>query len=512
MWHPTPRAVLGMDPETLVTFLFKAPPDVRTVELLGSWDNFTHTYSMYHDRRRGPGFFTGCFKFRDIIFDGNEVNWSRPRSGGLKQGGTYWYYFRIDDEVEAYDDRRDCTSECPLMPGQTVNVIDVPREVVHSPVRGRSASVDDLAGTLTQLDALHTMNPNSKYNALSPPPVSKVHARCVSDLALNGRLENQAATIRPSVASRSPPRGRSGRRRSRPDTPGSLRRHGSSRSPAYTTRSLPTRSVPGTAPITRDAEATPRSMCSEEPRPQTRHADSGLGALNHGFHFGFSSPDPKVTHPQSPLAESIGGPRSVQDVQFVSDPLASSPPQARDDDQSHGHRRLYSLHNADLETRVSPAGNPVGSQTNSTSTTPPNGQVQASADPHALTLSSPTYSVATISTNDGLTTPFFTSSTYPNAATSHVNDKSVEDVTARLRHIEQDEADRPYPPNRSSFCQPSTYQPSGLPGLSLFPKVPQAHQQYTLPLLAAERGPEEQGGSVAEAIFSELGYLGGSIH
>lgn len=494
--------LIGMDPETLVTFLFNAPPDVRTVELLGSWDNFTHTYSMYHDRRRGPGFFTGCFKFRDIIFDGSEVNWSRPRSGGLKQGGTYWYYFRIDDEVEAYDDLREFTSECPLMPGQTVNIIQVPKEEVHSSVRGRSASVDDLAGTLTQLDALHTLNPDSKFHPLSPPPASKVHARCVSDLALNGRLENQAATIRPSTASRSPPRGRSDQRRSRPDTPGSLQRQGSSQSPAYTTRSPPTRSIVETAPGSRGKDAVPRSMRAEEPRPQTRHADAAPGLLNHGFQFGFSSPNPKSARPYSSVAESIGGPRSIQNVQFLSDPLASSPPQYHGSDPEARHRRLYSLHNADLETRISPAGNPVGSHSNSTSPTP---EPQSATEPHALTLSSPTYSVATISTNDGLNTPIFPSN---NIYTSHVNDKSVEDVTARLQQIEQD---RPYLPNRSSFCQPSTYQPTGLPGLSLAPKVPM--HQYSLPMLATQQHPAgEQGGSMAEAIFSELGYLGNSIH
>lgn len=508
-----------MDPETLVTFLFKAPPGIRTVELLGSWDNFTHTYSMYHDRRRGPGFFTGCFKFQDIIFDGIEVNWSRPRSGGLKQGGTYWYYFRLDDEIEAYDDLRDCTSECPLMPGQTVNVIQVPQEVTRSPTRGRSASVD-LAGTLTYRNNLHTMNPAEKYSVLTPPPMSKVHARCVSDLALNGRLENQAASIRPPVASQSPPKGRTGPRRSRPDTPTSLRRQGSSRSPAMdSARSLPTRSTAKTALPTppEEEQSRPRSTCSEESRPKTRHANTGSGTLDHGFSFGFT-PNSKVSRPSSPLAESIGGPRSVQDVQFICEPVAASPTQRQEGGHEHRHRRLYSLHNADLETRVSPAGAPIGSHHNSTSHTPPNGEANAKdEEPHALTLQSPTHSIATIASSSGLTTPlnFFPTHTNPNFATSHINENSVEDVTARLRHIEQQEAtslkDRAYPPNRSSFCQPATYQPSGVPALSLFPKVPQ-RQQYSLPLLAAGQAQGGEGGSVAEAIFSELGYLGGAIH
>ena len=114
-----------MDPTTLVTFLFKAPPEVRTVELLGSWDNFTQPYRMHHDRRRGTGFYSGCFKFHNIIFDGDGARWTRPRTGGLKQGRVYWYYYRTNDMDETYDDSREWTSTCPLLPGQRLNVIYV---------------------------------------------------------------------------------------------------------------------------------------------------------------------------------------------------------------------------------------------------------------------------------------------------------------------------------------------------------------------------------------------------
>ncbi|OQN98174.1 hypothetical protein B0A51_18668, partial [Rachicladosporium sp. CCFEE 5018] len=107
-----------MEPETLVTFLFNAPPEVRMVELLGSWDNFTRAYRMFHDRR---------------LFDGHSPNWSQPRSGALKQGGTYWYYFRLDDQVEAFDDALPATSECPLLPGQLMNLLHVPKELATSP-------------------------------------------------------------------------------------------------------------------------------------------------------------------------------------------------------------------------------------------------------------------------------------------------------------------------------------------------------------------------------------------
>lgn len=67
-------------------------PNVRSVKLLGSWDNFSKHYAMERDKRVGPGQWRGCHTFTDIICDGLSSHPSNGRSGGLKMGGTYWYY------------------------------------------------------------------------------------------------------------------------------------------------------------------------------------------------------------------------------------------------------------------------------------------------------------------------------------------------------------------------------------------------------------------------------------
>ena len=180
-----------MDPTALVTFLFRAPIHARTVELLGSWDNFSQPYRMHHDRKRGKTFWSGCFRFQNIIFDGDKDSWSRARNGGLKQGGTYWYYYRLNDDLELYDESREATAACPLLPGQKMNVIEVPIEVEERP-RSRSASLD-LTATLSRLSSTHTLDPGDKFAPLDPPPISKVHKYCRSDLALSGRLEGHDA-------------------------------------------------------------------------------------------------------------------------------------------------------------------------------------------------------------------------------------------------------------------------------------------------------------------------------
>jgi hypothetical protein len=469
-----------MDPETLVSFAFRAPKDVRTVELVGSWDNFQRPYAMYHDRRRGQGFFTGCFQFQDIVFDGSEVNWTKPRTGGLKQGGTYWYYFRLDDGVEAYDDLRECTAACPLMPGQVVNIIHVPREIIESPTIKRSASVN-LVGTLSQLSSLHTTNPQARYQAPQPPPVSKVHQRCVSDFALNGRLEGQPPS--PKDESPSPPSSEEGflrtGRRMFGGSVGSLHKRGMA-----LTGSL--RNMAGRAAMRARVrqEATtyeasmidersecasihpPPSFHNEESRPPSRRAVPDIIIPETDFK-GFSQVVAIPTPAASPTrkrhdsdAASIG-PRSIRDIQFLT---ASQELRQEPDPQSEP--RLYSLHNPDLP--VSTTELPLATQT----------QNQPSP---ALAVASPTFSDATVSTTEGgeIGTP----SSIDALAAPYV-DVSDDDVAAQLRWG-QDPSQQNYKLPRDSVL------------LGEEPKL--------IPLETTTR-------SRADAIFNELGYLGHSIH
>lgn len=81
---------------TLITFLVRAPPMTRSVTLMGSWDNFTKSYPMKRDDRVGPEHWTGCHSFDNIICDGNVAASSQKRDGGLRMGGTYWYYVCYD--------------------------------------------------------------------------------------------------------------------------------------------------------------------------------------------------------------------------------------------------------------------------------------------------------------------------------------------------------------------------------------------------------------------------------
>ncbi|KAJ4288408.1 hypothetical protein N0V90_011643 [Kalmusia sp. IMI 367209] len=143
-----------MGSTTLFTFLFEHPTRAQTVELLGSWDNFTTSYQLQRDRRRGRGVWSGCYTFDNIICDGDLKNVGEPRSGALKMGGTYWYYYNVDGE-ECHNPSEPSTTLCPLLPGQQLNVLEVPRETRS----GQNSLNPDV----------FTRNPKDKFLTPVPP-------------------------------------------------------------------------------------------------------------------------------------------------------------------------------------------------------------------------------------------------------------------------------------------------------------------------------------------------------
>ncbi|KAL8646063.1 MAG: hypothetical protein Q9210_006347 [Variospora velana] len=144
---------------TLTTFLLQLPTSIRTVDLLGSWDNFQEAYPLQKDRQAGPGHWRGCHAFKNIVCDGHHLNPSATRNGGLKMGGTYWYFYRLDGDFEQHDSEKPSTTACPLLPGQQVNILEVPtqqQDEEHRPY------------TLVE-STVFTLDPKAKYSPLKPP-------------------------------------------------------------------------------------------------------------------------------------------------------------------------------------------------------------------------------------------------------------------------------------------------------------------------------------------------------
>ncbi|KAL1296706.1 hypothetical protein AAFC00_000181 [Neodothiora populina] len=188
-----------MDSTTLMTFWFKTPQDVRSVDIYGSWDNFTIAYPMQADAHRGRGSWTACPKFENIICDGNTSTMrSKPRQGALMQGGRYWYYFKTDDLEECYDLFKSCTAACPLLPGQMVNVLEVPVEVVEPPQRVSSASASMACSLQTPV---MTRDPADRYRKVQRQPPANLPRYYSSYEA----LREKACGFTPSIMERGGP-------------------------------------------------------------------------------------------------------------------------------------------------------------------------------------------------------------------------------------------------------------------------------------------------------------------
>ncbi|KAK3356937.1 hypothetical protein B0T25DRAFT_566267 [Lasiosphaeria hispida] len=117
---------------------------------------------MERDIRRDRGQWRGCYTFKDIICDGDSGSVPK-RSGGLKMGHTYYYYYELDGASETHDPSLPSTNTCPYLPGQTVNTLWVP---VEQPSRQRSASLNSMRN-----DNYMTMNPADKFVTPRPAPV-----------------------------------------------------------------------------------------------------------------------------------------------------------------------------------------------------------------------------------------------------------------------------------------------------------------------------------------------------
>lgn len=156
-------APTNMSPSTtLITFRIRAPRSTRTLKLYGSWDNFTIPYPMNKDLQTGSEYWHGCFNFTNIICDGKPGETIRSRSGGLKMGGTYWYYYKIDDETDFHNVCERATTNCPLLPGQLVNVLHVPYALSGNRSRNPSTS--------STSSERRTMNPGDKFMNPRPAP------------------------------------------------------------------------------------------------------------------------------------------------------------------------------------------------------------------------------------------------------------------------------------------------------------------------------------------------------
>jgi hypothetical protein len=95
-----------------LSFSLRTSSGVKTVHLLGSWDNYAGQLPLSKDKTSSKsGAWKGTFRFQGST---------------LQSGQRYWYYYIIDGYHVSHDPGQDSTTEPTT--GRILNILDVPSE------------------------------------------------------------------------------------------------------------------------------------------------------------------------------------------------------------------------------------------------------------------------------------------------------------------------------------------------------------------------------------------------
>ncbi|KAJ4306163.1 hypothetical protein N0V88_000959 [Collariella sp. IMI 366227] len=94
-----------------LSFSLRVSSGVKTVHLLGSWDNYSGQLPLSKDRTSSKsGTWKGTFRFQQA---------------SLQPGSRYWYYYIIDGYHVSHNPSEDSTVEPTT--GRALNILDVPK-------------------------------------------------------------------------------------------------------------------------------------------------------------------------------------------------------------------------------------------------------------------------------------------------------------------------------------------------------------------------------------------------
>lgn len=104
-------------PSVQLNFTLRTTPTVRSLHLVGSWDNYASQLPMSQDpnKKKSSGAWVGTFKFQP---------------GTLQPGSRYWYYYIMDGYHVTHDPARECIVEPTTQ--RKLNVLDIPASKTSS--------------------------------------------------------------------------------------------------------------------------------------------------------------------------------------------------------------------------------------------------------------------------------------------------------------------------------------------------------------------------------------------
>lgn len=148
---------------TQLSFSLRVSSGVKSVHLLGSWDNYSGQLPLSKDKSSSKsGSWKGTFRF----------------NGTLKSGQRYWYYYIIDGYHVAHNPSVDSTVEPTT--GRTLNILDMPKSSSKSH-SSKSSSSRKSSSRRSSSNDIPKGRPLSVSQIKAPQPVSPNATRTILD-------------------------------------------------------------------------------------------------------------------------------------------------------------------------------------------------------------------------------------------------------------------------------------------------------------------------------------------
>jgi len=140
-----------------LSFALRTSSGVKTVHLLGSWDNYAGQLPLSKDKSSSKsGGWKGTFKFQGAT---------------LVPGQRYWYYYIIDGYHVSHDPGQPSTTEPTT--GRVLNILDVPHEKSSSKHSSKTSSSKHSSSKSSSRD---------KHSSISDRRSSRRHSNMTLDI------------------------------------------------------------------------------------------------------------------------------------------------------------------------------------------------------------------------------------------------------------------------------------------------------------------------------------------
>jgi len=143
---------------TQLSFTLSTSDKVKSVHLLGSWDNYKQQVPLSESR---AGKWKGTFKFPTTM---------------VKGGSRYWYYFHIDGYKPVHDPNEKSTTEPTT--GRKLNILDVAKSSSTAAPSSRSAAKSSRSGRESmEIPKGRSISPSKIVHPKPSKPYESRHVR-----------------------------------------------------------------------------------------------------------------------------------------------------------------------------------------------------------------------------------------------------------------------------------------------------------------------------------------------